>query len=61
MNDLQTHYADSEEVLIGWKENDLCAVKMTKDGRWHRANILSRPEEHTVRIRAIDFGYEVIN
>ena len=60
MNHLQKDYSESEEVLMGWKQNDFCAVRMTNEQRWHRAKIQSVPHENIVQVLATDFGFQAI-
>ena len=60
MNNLQKDYSESEEVIMGWNQNDVCAVRMTHEQRWHRAKIQSAPNENIVQILAMDFGFQAI-
>ena len=59
MEGMQDYYSTSEEVLIGWDEDDHCACQLNCDDRWYRAKILSRPNEHQAEVQATDYGYQV--
>ena len=59
MTGLEERYAGTEPTLLDWEKEDLCTAQL-EDERWYRSRILSLDEEqHTARVYAIDFGYEV--
>lgn len=41
MQDMQTVYASTEEVVLAWKEGDHCAAEYSEDHLWYRARIVS--------------------